>query len=332
MSSDPFLKKVTMRKTAVIVVLIFLFAANVHGDEVDQGLAGTASEQVMVSARQVIGIGIDSGNVIGLTQSMIQHNFNDDQILDAHGVMLTAGKKGLPLQAVVAKASEGIAKQVPPATIVSAMQTVASRYEMSFAMAAQFTGQMGQKNQLGLIVAESMAAGLTDEDAAGIVQTLQQRGEPVKSDSVYALANEAFETARTAARLGVSSKITAGLVNQALASGLSPVALQGMQQALTTQSRSTPPETLAKSYSAAMAQGLGFQGKGAVSGSPHGASGTPSGAGGTGASGGSGGAGGAGSGDGAGGSGGSGGSGGAGGSGGPGGGGSGGGSGGSGGQ
>ena len=306
-----------MRKIALTVLLVFLFASKGYGDEVEQGLAGAASGPVMASTRQVIAAGVESHSAIDLTRNMLHNHFTDDHVLDAHKVIIDARSMNLPVPAIVSKASEGMAKQVPPAAIVKAMEKVASRYEASYTLAGRITDQSNQKNQLGMIIAESMAAGLAGEDAEGIVRSIQQSGEKAQSTGAYALAREAFETARAAARLGVTSSVTAGLVNQALGRGFSPAELQQMRQSLVTQSRSQSPENLAKNYSAAMAQGRGFDGQGRGQSLPHGVSGSSPDPAGNGPSGGGGGADGGGSGGGSGG--GPGGSGGGGGPGGPGG-------------
>jgi hypothetical protein len=296
-----------MKTIFLLAIMVVIQASIVLADEVQQGLMGSASDQIKASARQVIRAGVDSSSVIDLTGVMLQNDFRSEQVLRAHEILINMHRAGLPVQPVVNKLFEGIAKHVPPATILNAMDRVRSRYDFSFSRAGLLTPQQDQKDRLGLALAAGLAAGLSFEDADGIVQAvLRQRTGSTHSDHANALALEAFEIARDVARLGVSSNATAGLVNQALGKGLGLAEMQAMHQSFSSQSQHTVPENLAKSYTTAIQQGISFQGQGAVQGGVHGMPGASPGHGGgdlSGNSGGSGGSGGGGTGGGSGGSG-----------------------------
>ena len=283
-----------MKKIFFLAILVVTQASIVFADEVEQGRMGSASDQIKASARQVIRAGADSSSVVDVTRVMLQNNFKSEQILRAHEIMTKMHRAGLPLQPIVNKLYEGIAKQVPPANILNAMDAVRSRYDFSFSRAGLLTTQKDQKDQLGLALAAGLAAGLSFEDADGIVQAVQQRTGSTSSDQANALALEAFETARDAARLGASSNAAAGLVNQALSKEVSLAEMQAMHQSFLSQSQHAVSENLARSYAAAIQQGMSFQGQAAVPGGMHGVPGASSGHGGSGSSGNSGGSGGAG--------------------------------------
>jgi hypothetical protein len=308
-----------MKKIFFLAILVVIQTSIAFGDEVEQGLTGNVSDQIKASARQVILAGADSGSVIDVTRVMLQNNFKNEQILRAHEIMTKMHRAGLPLQPIVNKLFEGIAKHVPPANILNAMDAVRSRYEFAFSRAGLLTTQKDQKDQLGLALAAGLAAGLSFEDADGIVQAVRQRAGSTNSDQANALALETVETARDAARLGASSNAAAGLVNLAMSKGLSLAEMQAMHQSFSSQSQHASPETLARSYAAAIQQGISFQGQGAVPGGMHGMPGASSGHSGGGSSGNSGGPGGSSGGGGTGGGSGGGGSGGGGGAGGAGG-------------
>jgi len=283
-----------MKKIFFLAILVVVQASIAFADEVEQGLMGSASDQTKASARQVIRAGADSGSVIDVTRVMLQNNFNTEQILRAHEIITKMHRAGLPLQPIVNKLFEGIAKHVPPDNILNAMDAVRSRYDFSFSRAGLLTTQKDQKDQLGQALAAGLAAGLSFEDADGIVLAVRQRAESTNSDQANALALEAFETARDAARLGASSNAAAGLVNQALSKGFSLAEMQAMHQSFSSQSQHAVPENLARSYAAAIQQGISFQGQGAVPGGMHGMPGASSEHGGGGSSGNSGGPGGSG--------------------------------------
>jgi len=283
-----------MKKIFFLAILVVFQASIAVADEVEQGLMGSASDQIKSSARQVIRAGADSGSVIDVTRVMLQNDFKSEQILRAHEIMTKMHRAGLPLQPIVNKLFEGIAKHVPPATILNAMDAVRSRYDFSFSRAGLLTTQKDQKDQLGLALAAGLASGLSFEDADGIVQAVRQRTGSTNSDQANALALEVFETARDAARLGASSNAAAGLVNQSLSKGLSLAEMQAMHQSFLSQSQHASPENLARSYATSIQQGISFQGQGAVPGGMHGIPGASPGHGGGGSSGNSGGPGGSG--------------------------------------
>jgi len=293
-----------MKKIFFFAILVVIQASIAFADEVEQGLLGSTSDQIKASTRQVIRAGVDSSSVIDVTNVMLQNDFKSEQVLRAHEILTKIHRAGLPLQPIVNKLFEGIAKKVPPANILNAIDAVRSRYDFSFSRAGLLTTQKDQKDQLGLALAAGLAAGLSFEDADGIVQAVRQRAGSTNSDQTNALALEAFETARDAARLGASSNAAANLVNQALSKGFNLAEMQAMHQSFSSQSQHASPETLARSYAEAIQQGISFQGHGAVPGGMHGMPGASSGHGGTGSSGNSGGPGGSGGEGGAGGSGG----------------------------
>ncbi|MFZ0241456.1 MAG: hypothetical protein WAL90_07385, partial [Desulfobacterales bacterium] len=255
-----------MKKILFLAILVLLQASSTFADEVEQGLTGDASEQIKASTRQVIKEGGDSGSVIDVTRVLRQNGFKDEQILRAHALMIKTQRAGLPLQPMVNKAYEGIAKRVPPDNILNAMEAVWSRYDFAFSRAGLMATRNDQKNRLGQALAEAIAAGVSFEDVDAMVEAVRQRSGATISGQDDALALAAVETARDAARLGVSSTAAAGLVSQAVSKGLSLAEVQAMHQSFLSQSRQAPPENLAQSYAKAIQQGQSFQGQGPVPG------------------------------------------------------------------
>ncbi|UCF94838.1 MAG: hypothetical protein JSW39_12020, partial [Desulfobacterales bacterium] len=290
------------------------------GDEIDQGLPADAGQELKASTREMIARGINQEDAVRLTQAMVHYGFKNEQTLNAHEIIMNAHQEALPVQPIVNKAFEGMAKQVPPPDIVQAMEKVRARYDSAYSLARALSGEKGQTVFWGDTIAAGLAAGLSQEDAGRIMDTLQHRAQQTEKGPSAALATEALLTARDMSRLGVSSPTTADVVSHALQKGFTAEEIKGMRNSFVSQRGHISFNNLAKSYAEAIQQGKGFGNLG------RGGSAAPGGSSGQGGSGGgSGGSGGGGSGGtGGGGSGGSGGSGGPGGSGGSGGGGSGG--------
>jgi hypothetical protein len=235
--------------------------------------------------------------------------------------MIDAKNSDMPVQPLVNKAFEGMAKGVNPALILGAMETVQSRNAFAYQRAARLSRNKSQTANLGKSLSSGLAAGLSKQDADKITHMIQQRSRSMKSDRAHSLALECFNTARDVSRLGVSSQTVTGMVVNALNQGFNDQDMRAMRSAYMTDARQSDPRGLARSYSAAIQEGKGFQegpgggaGGGMGSGGPgpgaSGSGGSGSGPGGSGSGGGGSGGPGGGSGGSGGGSGGSGGSGG----------------------
>ena len=106
-------RRYTARRVAgAIVLFIMLFA--------------TAAQGVKASARQAIQNGLQQENVVKLTWAMLQRKFKEQQILQIHALMLEAKNNSMPVQPLINKAFEGMAKGVDPSLILGAMETVQS--------------------------------------------------------------------------------------------------------------------------------------------------------------------------------------------------------------
>ena len=281
-------ESLSFRFIAITSTLFMLMSAAVAlGDTVDDSLPANSPAAVKVSARQAIQSGLAPQPVIELTKAMLQHQFDEQQVQRAHALLTEAKTSNTPVQPLMNKAFEGMAKNVPPALIVGAMETVQARNSFAFARAANFTDQPSQAHNLGHIMAASLAAGFSKEDANEVIGKIQQHASSLKTDQAYNLALECFQTARDVSRLGVSSQAVTGIVVQALSKGFNHEDMQSLRSSFMMQAQQTDPQNLAHGYTAAMQEGKGFQGGAGIAGGHSGVSG--SGGAGSGGSGGSGG-------------------------------------------
>ena len=76
-----------MKKIFFFAILVVIQTSIVFADEVEQGLMGSASDQIKASARQVIRAGADSSSVVDVTHVMLQNNFKSEQVLRAHEII-----------------------------------------------------------------------------------------------------------------------------------------------------------------------------------------------------------------------------------------------------
>ena len=242
-------------------LFVVLFATAAPCDEIEDSLPPNSPEAVKASTRHAIQNGLAQENVVKLTRAMLQSKFNEQQIQLAHALMIEAKNSSMPVQPLMNKAFEGMAKNVSPALIVGAMQTVQSRNAFANQRAARISKNKSHTANLGRALSAALAAGFSKENADKITTLLQQQAKSMKTDQAYSLALECFKTARDISRLGVSSSSVTNMVTSALNKGFNHQDMHAMRSAFMTEARgSSQPQELARSYSAAIQEGKGFQG------------------------------------------------------------------------
>ena len=229
-------------------------------DEVSEAFSGKAPESVVKSTRNLIQSGLNRQDTIEVTRAMLQNQFNVQQILGAHTVLMSAHQQGVTPEPVMSKAYEGMSKHVPADNIVKAMQKVQSRYVFAHQQAQKLPARKSHVNQVGHIIAAGLAAGVDPKGFETIVNELQARFQGMNTEKQAALAIETFKATRDMARLGVSSSQTVSVVITALQHQLGNIQMQNMRAAFVKDSRTTAPQSLAASYAAAIAKGSNFAG------------------------------------------------------------------------
>jgi len=234
---------------------LFLSALSASGADQPLKLPATWSPELQKATKSSIQAGLQQDDAILMTRAMIQARFNRRQIVEAQHIIGRTLKKNLPVEPVMNKAYEGIAKQVPAQSIVRAMKQVNSRYEHAYALAGQLSKQKETVQQLGQELAAGLAAGMSRKDMDKLVQQLRHRErqmDPVKSQK---LASECLLTARDMARQGVSSATAAQVVNRAMEKGFGAREMRSMRSSFMHRGARGSAESLAKSYSTAIASG-----------------------------------------------------------------------------
>ena len=252
-------KNTVWRAAVAAALFVVLFATAAQCDEIEDSLPPNSPQAVKASTRQAIQNGLEQENVVKLTRAMLQSKFNEQQIQLAHTLMIEAKNSGMPVQPLMNKAFEGMAKNVSPPLIMGAMQTVQSRNAFAYQRAARLSKNESHTANLGRALSSGLAAGFSKEDADKITKMLQQRAKSMKTDQAYSLALECFKTARDISRLGVSSPNVTNMVASALNKGFNHQDMHAMRSAFMTEARGSHPQELARSYSAAIQEGKGFQ-------------------------------------------------------------------------
>ena len=179
---------------------VFLLASTVFADTVEQGLVQVPAP-IKDRTRAMIQKGIPSEDAIQLIQAMNANRFQEEQILKAQAIVLEAQGRGLPTKPVINKAFEGMAKQVAPERTLQAMEAVSARYAFAFDQARSITKNAEQAGRLGNMLAESLAAGLKEQDASQVMSQLQEQSPKMNQDQMDELAAACLAMARDMSRL-----------------------------------------------------------------------------------------------------------------------------------
>ena len=267
-----------MKKIFIMIMAVSFCAAAALADTVDQELPGTTPARIKNGVRQMVDQGFNPQEVIGMTRQMLANNFSEQNVLQAQAILMNARRQGLPTEPMMSKAYEGLAKQVQAEAVVKAMAQVRSRYEFATKQARTVTNEKAGINRVAGVLAGSMAAGVHNEDAERIMQTLRERSRDMTQAHSQELALQTLMTTQTMARLGIQSKSVSDSVCQALQQGYTAQEMHNMRDTIMANS------THSKGYGFNAGQPGGPEGMGGHGGNSGGGMG-----GGTGGSGGMGG-------------------------------------------
>jgi hypothetical protein len=239
-------RKLEMKKILVVFSAILFGAALAFADAVDDGLPGNATEQLKASTRQMIHQGLKTDEALKITRLMLENRFKQENMLKAQQILISAHQQGLPVEPIMDKTLEGIAKHVKDGHIVRAMEHVHTNYVFAAKQARTISQNRVQMAQLSKVMVDGFAAGMTHEDARRIMQTLQNRAQHMASGQSQELALETFMTVRTMARLDKPSKSVADSICQAIQHGYNARQMSNMRSAVMANSLQTSSRSMTK--------------------------------------------------------------------------------------
>jgi hypothetical protein len=247
--------EVKMKKTLLILMALMLWVCPVWADEIDDALPENASLQIRNNTRQMVQTGISQDDATHLTRSMLQHRFQERHIIQAQNTLMETMQSGLPVEPVMNKAFEGMAKNQPDERIVRAMKMTQSRYAYAYRKAQELTTDEETQNTLGLSIAQGMGAGLQDKDMEPVMAQLQTRIRQMSQNNSDELCLQTFLTARVMARLGVAPNNVSHVVSQALQNQFTAREMQQLGSNFDRQSHQMSPNQLANQFAHKIGQG-----------------------------------------------------------------------------
>lgn len=236
-------------KMTLILLGIFLCVSTAPADDTEQ-------ERERLQNREMIHAGIPDHDAENMNRMMIKNHFNHQNRIKARQIVMDAAKQGLPFQAVMNKAYEGVAKNAPAEAIVNAMEKIRHRYAYAYEKAQQITDDRQQIKHIGQSIVDSLKAGLSNEDADRIMLALQQHTRQMNRSQAEELAGESFQTAGTMARLGVDSALITDIACQAIQDNYSAEKMRQLKNRFRAEAMNTPPAIVAGQFRYSIQEGM----------------------------------------------------------------------------
>ena len=172
-----------MKKTIFLlaIMMVFILGSPLCADEIDNSLQVQVSERLKASTREMIQAGVDTEETFGMTRAMIQHRFKEKNIIQAQKIVMKAHQTDTPTAPVISKAYEGLSKKIDEEKVLKAMEKTRSRYAYAYEHARKLSDSEAQIETTGNLLAQSMSAGLTEEDAEVVMSQLKTQKQKRKS-------------------------------------------------------------------------------------------------------------------------------------------------------
>jgi transcriptional regulator NrdR family protein len=231
-------------------VVLLLLGTNAFGADWESQLPPGTPDRVRASAREAGRGGVDPNALATMTAKMEENRFGERLTIRAHEIVMAAHQERLPVEPIVSKAYEGIAKRVTAEQTVRAMEAVRSRYAAAFQNARSLTTDARQQQALGRAIAEGMAAGIQQRDLARVTENLQQQSRQLSAEQRHELALQSFQTVREMGRFGVPSNTVGNVVCQALQSHFSAQEMAQLRSAFAAEARYGNAVNIAQQYGA----------------------------------------------------------------------------------
>lgn len=248
----------------LILFIILLLAVIAHADE-KAGNPAPLEEQLKAVERQLVENGLQPEEAIATIQAMSRARFTEEQMVRAGMQINSDNGQGLIAGAVRAKIHEGIAKGIPPETILTVTAKIRNRYEFAEKLSLELN-----QAQLAQMFADCMTAGFTEKDVRKLATTLQTRMNTPGTGSNQNLAVETLLTARDMGRQGATGQTTVEVLEAALNGGYNQEGMRAIRQALGSDigdrlenAARRIAEAIGQGAAAETLQGIGNRGAGA---------------------------------------------------------------------
>lgn len=254
-----------MKKLILVIMIVCLMPVFSYADEIDSALPSDTPAKVKESARQAIQIGVENQGVIQMTQVMLQNQYQEKQMIQAHEVLMKAKQENLPQEPVMNKFNESVANKEKAKNTVKAMDNVRKQYKTASDLAGTMTQDREQARVLTEDTAQCMAAGMKSGDMKKIAASLQDRTKNMTQQDAQAYRTGTLNAVKQMSQTGASSGSTSNMVRNAMKKQYSMQEMGKLQTTFTAQVKNAGEATaLANSFANAIKNGANADNVGSV--------------------------------------------------------------------
>ena len=235
-------------KTFLVIVAVLLANAALAQEPVSPAFDPTRMFESSLAAA-----GLREADVAHLVGDMAEARFSAMQFAQIDRQFQQAQGEREAQQAMIGKVREGLAKQVGPEAIVSAVTHVRERYMHALQMATSLAKE--KPEALERRFAEAMSSGLKPQDADIIAHALQERMQRDPS-AQQGLLNQTMVTSRDMVRMGVSSTLTTEVVLEALAQNYNAASMELLRSTFDARKNRDNMNVVARQLGTAIQQGI----------------------------------------------------------------------------
>ncbi len=246
-----------VKKLLIIIFVIYGFSSVAPIILADEQAPVIKAESIDDSSQTLSDSGIEPEKIQAFTRSMLENRFSQRQVLEAHRIILKARQLNLPIDPLINKANEGMAKRVSPDMIIQAMNRIQSRYTFAERQLKNLSTNRSSINSLSRDIVAGLTAGIVEKEMEKISTALQQRKQ--NGEEIEQLSVNTYSLAKDMARLGVSSSRVAELVVQVLNRNYSAVHINELKTSFISLSNEKEVNELAGLFSKAIESGKGFE-------------------------------------------------------------------------
>ena len=243
-----------MKKISMILVMLFSMTTAAWA-ETDDALTEQAMASVRQRTEEMSALGVPQAKAEKMLTLMLQNRFREENIVRAQRVVMQNAREGLPVNPVMSKAMEGMAKGVTDDRTVAAMEQVRSRQMFSYRIAGKLSTDPETVEALADTAYDALAARMREQDMERIAARLEVWTRQQTENMGEEMALQTLQTVRTMARLGAQSPDVSETVCQALRHGYTVRQMHQIRTNFTAQAQNTDPEPLARQYAAAIGKG-----------------------------------------------------------------------------
>lgn len=199
----------------------------------------------------------------------IQNHFREQHMVRAQNIIQAAKQENIPVHAVVDKALEGIAKNVPDENIVRAMEQVRNRYATAIAEARQMAQSRSRQQTMTRSMVQAMSAGMPPEDMSEIAKQIRSRQRTMNRSQYEDMAQASCLALRDMARMRTTPKEIKETIAAAMQHQFSAGQMNQMRSRFMHQVQNMAPDAVASQFQAHVRAGhdFGQNGQGSGSGS-----------------------------------------------------------------